>query len=101
MISKFSKIHKFTAFFAMLAVFSPLFSIGADAQSMTRKTSAKALTEDQKILHVLNRLGFGARPGDVAKVKSIGLNKYIEQQLNPASLIDSEAEAKLENLDIL
>ena len=33
----------------------------------------KPLTEEQKILHVLNRLGFGARPGDIAEVKAVGL----------------------------
>jgi uncharacterized protein (DUF1800 family) len=65
------------------------------------KTNAKPLTEDQKILHVLNRLGFGARLGDVERVKAIGINKYIEQQLNPSSLNDSVSEAKIQNLDVL
>jgi len=60
----------------------------------------KALTEDQKILHVLNRLGFGARPGDVERVKALGLQKYIEQQLNPAALDDAAAEARLKNLEV-
>lgn len=64
-------------------------------------TTAKKLTEDQKILHVLNRLGFGARPGDVEKVKQTGIEKYIEQQLNPAGISDSVAEAKVKNLDVL
>ena len=62
---------------------------------------AKALTEDQKIMHTLNRLGFGARPGDVAKVKAMGISKYIDGQLNPASLDDSVAEAKVGKLDVL
>lgn len=61
---------------------------------------AKALTEEQKILHVLNRLGFGARVGDVKKVKAIGLSKYIDQQLDPASINDAVAEAKVKNLDV-
>ncbi|MFL6466361.1 MAG: DUF1800 domain-containing protein, partial [Pyrinomonadaceae bacterium] len=60
----------------------------------------KKLTEDQKIIHVLNRLGFGARPGDVEKVKAIGLQKYIDQQLNPASIDDSVAESKVKNLEL-
>jgi uncharacterized protein (DUF1800 family) len=65
-----------------------------------RASAAKALTEEQKILHVLNRLGFGARVGDVKKVKAIGLQKYIDQQLNPASINDSVADAKVKNLDV-
>ncbi len=60
----------------------------------------KPLTEEQKILHVLNRLGFGARPGDIAKVKAVGLQKYIDQQLDAGSINDSVAEAKVKNLDI-
>jgi uncharacterized protein (DUF1800 family) len=58
------------------------------------------LTEDQKILHVLNRLGFGARPGDVEKVKSMGLQKYIDQQLDPTAIADTVAESKVRTLDI-
>lgn len=61
---------------------------------------AKPLTEDQKILHVLNRLGFGARAGDVEKVKTIGLQKYIDQQLNPSSIDDRVADLKVKGLDV-
>ena len=100
MKSKFSLIQKYATFLMLAAMLSPVFSIGASAQKMPN-TKAKALTEDQKILHVLNRLGFGARPGDVEKVKAVGLNKYIEQQINPASLNDSVAEAKVQNFEVL
>jgi uncharacterized protein (DUF1800 family) len=60
----------------------------------------KSLTANQKALHVLNRLGFGARPGDVEKVKALGIQKYIEQQLNPGSIDDSVAEKKVSNLEV-
>ena len=101
MKGKFSSVQKTTAFLMLLAMFTPLFSIGANAQAMMQKTKAKPLTENQKILHVLNRLGFGARSGDIEKVKAVGLNKYIEQQLNPSSITDSAAEAKVRDLDVL
>ena len=70
---------------------------------MKPKSTAKAgkLSEQQRIVHVLNRLGFGARPGDVERVKTIGLDKYIEQQLNPEKIDDSATEAKLQNLTAL
>lgn len=93
-------INKFTASIMLFAMFSPIFSIGVFAQTM-QKTKPKPLTEEQKILHLLNRLGFGSREGDVEKVKAIGINKYIEQQLNPNSIDDSLAESKLKNLDVL
>ena len=87
--------HKFTALVMLIALSSPVFAFG-DGRG-DKKTK---LTEEQKILHVLNRLGFGARPGDVEKVKAIGLQKYIEQQLNPASITDAVAESKVKNLEI-
>src|SRR4030095_8252888 len=59
------------------------------------------LKEDQSILHVLNRLGFGARPGDVARVKAIGLDNYINQQLNPQKISDAVADAKIKDLSTL
>ncbi len=59
------------------------------------------LTEEQRIMHVLSRLGFGARPGDIERVKAIGIQKYIEQQLNPQVISDEVAEAKVKNLSTL
>jgi uncharacterized protein (DUF1800 family) len=100
MRNRFSLMQKMTAFLMTLAMFVPVFSIAANAQSMT-KSKVKSLTEEQKILHVLNRLGFGARPGDIEKVKALGLNKYIEQQLNPNSISDEVAESKVRNFDVL
>ena len=60
----------------------------------------KSLTEEEKIVHVLNRLGFGARPGDVEKVKAIGIQKYIDQQLDPNAIADTVAESKVKGLDV-
>jgi len=77
-----------------------LLTIPAIAAIDGKPSPAKALTEDQKILHVLNRLGFGARPGDLEKVKAIGLQKYIDQQLNASSIVDTTAEAKVKNLEV-
>src|SRR5262245_27440742 len=59
------------------------------------------LTEEQRIIHVLNRLGYGARPGDVERVKSMGLENYINQQLNPEKLSDTVAENKVADLGSL
>jgi uncharacterized protein (DUF1800 family) len=59
------------------------------------------VSEEQRILHVLNRLGFGARPGDVERVKAIGIDNYINQQLNPERITDDVAGAKVRNLATL
>ncbi len=98
MIKKFSFLQKITTLLMISAIVCPTFVAAKVADSENGK---KSLTETQKIIHVLNRLGFGVRPGDIEKVKSIGIEKYIEQQLNPSSINDSTADAKVKNLNIL
>jgi len=61
----------------------------------------KELSTDEAILHALNRLGYGPRPGDVERVRQIGLAKWIEQQLNPNSIDDKALTARLENFPTL
>ncbi len=56
---------------------------------------ARGLTEEQRIVHVLNRLAFGPRPGDVAAVRRMRIQRWIDQQLHPEQIDDSAAQAKL------
>ena len=56
---------------------------------------------DAAILHVLNRIGYGPRPGDLEKVKRIGLREYIEDQLNPSRIPDPALAARLRPLTTL
>jgi len=53
------------------------------------------LAPDQQILHVLSRLGYGPRPGDVERVREMGLGTYIDRQLHPATIQDGAAERAL------
>src|SRR5712692_11485829 len=53
------------------------------------------LSPDEAILHALNRLAYGPRPGDVERIKQMGLAKWIDQQLNPNSLDDRAVEARI------
>jgi uncharacterized protein (DUF1800 family) len=59
------------------------------------------LSTDEAILHALNRLGYGPRPGDVEHLRQMGLAKWIEQQLNPNSIADKALTARLENFPTL
>jgi uncharacterized protein (DUF1800 family) len=59
------------------------------------------LSADEAILHALNRLAYGPRPGDVDRVRQMGLAKWIEQQLNPNSINDRAVEARLEQFPTL
>ena len=49
-------------------------------------------TADQQVVHLLNRLAFGPRPGDVERVRAIGVDAWIEQQLHPERVDDSALE---------
>ena len=95
--------NKTVAFILVSALLGSTFAAGISAQNMKRPAarSAARLSEDQRILHVLNRLGFGSRPGDVERVKAIGIDNYISQQLFPEKIDDSASEAKLQNLETL
>ena len=52
---------------------------------------------------VLNRMGFGPRPGDIDAFNALGstdeerLRAYVDQQLNPDSMDDSEFETRYNN----
>ncbi len=83
------------AILCVLMVDQPLLAerVGQAAEIETR---TRALTEDDpQISHALNRLTFGPRPGDVAAVEKMGLNRWFELQLNPASIDDSRLNARL------
>ncbi len=80
-----------------LALVAPgIFAVPATAQ-----TAQAQLTEEQRIAHVLDRLGFGARPTDVERVKRVGLERYVEAQLRPEKIDDAVADAKLQSLPTL
>jgi len=54
------------------------------------------LSETERVHHALNRLGFGPRPGAVERVRAVGLQAWIEGQLNPDTIEDSRLEKRLE-----
>jgi uncharacterized protein (DUF1800 family) len=59
------------------------------------KLPITGLSEDEAILHALNRLGYGPRPGDIERVRQMGLEKWIDEQLDPQSIDDSALDERL------
>jgi hypothetical protein len=55
--------------------------------------AGRELTADQQVLQVLNRLTFGARPGEAAAVREMGVDRWIARQLDPESINDREMDA--------
>jgi uncharacterized protein (DUF1800 family) len=97
------RITKLVATMATLLVVAP---IGASAQSSAAKKTAVAsdvreLPADQQIIQALSRLTFGPRPGDVLKVRAMGLDKWIDQQLHPDKIDDRANEQFVASYGIL
>ena len=65
------------------------------------KKKPSSIDDSKRVLHALNRLTFGPRPGDIDRVKRLGLDKWIEQQLHPEKIDDAQLEARLEPLRTL
>ena len=48
------------------------------------------------VAHVLDRIAFGAKPGDVERVQKMGLTAYLETQLHPEKIADESLNMQLE-----
>src|ERR1700677_11381 len=59
------------------------------------------LTEDEAIMHAMNRLGYGPRPGDVERIRKMGLEKWVDQQLHPDSIDDAALDQRLQRYPTL
>jgi len=79
-----------------LAVMLAISQTLAFAQDANKK---KSLNSEQKIIHLLDRVTFGARPGDVERVMKLGWEKFLDEQLNPQRISDTVAEEKLKGLE--
>jgi len=84
------------AFLAAAVLWSSAGSISAE-----RGSAIPATSDARTVLHVLNRIGFGARPGDLERVQQMGLAAYIDQQLHPERLADAELNARLADFTTL
>ncbi|MFN8666976.1 MAG: DUF1800 domain-containing protein [Gemmatimonadaceae bacterium] len=63
---------------------------GAPFDQPRPSVDERELGSDEQARHVLNRLAFGPRPGEVERIRSIGVDRWIAQQLAPAHIDDAE-----------
>lgn len=66
----------------------------AKHSAVPEKVSLRHATSAE-VVHAVNRLTFGARPGEVARVEQMGLAKWFDMQLQPEKIDDSALEARL------
>ncbi|HEY4011016.1 MAG TPA: DUF1800 domain-containing protein [Acidobacteriaceae bacterium] len=66
------------------------------ARAMPKRAEKQApLTEQERVLHALNRFTFGPRPGDAADVERMGLDRWFLEQLQPEKIDDSAFEQRM------
>jgi uncharacterized protein (DUF1800 family) len=86
---------------SVLFVAVPAWTTKKKAEVDSKRFQEK-LTKDEQVLHVLDRLTFGPRPGDVAIAKKMGIKKWIDLQLHPEKIAENPVlEAKLAPLETL
>ncbi len=74
---------------------------GAPLHAQRAVAAAREQTADQQVHHVLNRLAFGARPGDVDAVRTMGVDAWIDRQLHPERMSDVATQTFLERFTTL
>jgi uncharacterized protein (DUF1800 family) len=79
----------------VMLVEQPLLAEGGGVGKRHEAASASQIQGEERVLHALNRLTFGPRPGDVEAVQAMGLQRWFERQLNPAAIDDSGLDERL------
>jgi len=78
----------------------PVFLLCASLSALPIMPQAAPLPPDQQAVHVLNRLAFGPRPGDVERVTQMGVQRWIDAQLQPDAIaLPAPLTARLASLD--
>ncbi len=81
-----------------LIFFSSFLSSNSDALTSAYKKAG--LTDREAALHLLNRFTYGVRPEDIDKALKMGLDNWLNQQLN-GKLDDEDLQKRLKNYDAI
>jgi len=82
---------------------APATGASSPALAVVAPNEPREQTADQQVQQVINRLAFGPRPGDVARVRELGVDRWIALQLAPERIddhaMDSLVATSYEGLD--
>ena len=94
----FAPTRRVAAILATAGLFSLLTgSVGAQHAASAVPDHPDART----VLHVLNRVTFGPRPGDIERVEKMGITAYIDEQLHPDKIDDTAMTTRLADFSTL
>jgi uncharacterized protein (DUF1800 family) len=77
------------------------FVVALSGALSAQRSAIPSKPDDALIVHVLNRIGFGPAPGDVDRVREMGLARYIEDQLHPERIANEALKARLNEFETL
>jgi hypothetical protein len=81
---------------AVLALgFAVLVQLAPAKQKDTQSSASTERDQERRAVHALNRLAFGPRPGDVERVRAMGVDHWIDRQLHPERIDDGALDARL------
>src|SRR5437879_4606382 len=78
-----------------------LIAIVAGWPTVVGAQHAAPLTPQDSALHVLNRLAYGPRPGEIARVARAGVLRWIDAQLAPDQIDDAALAGREREFDVL
>ena len=102
MTKRVRELKQFSAcLLAALLAFGPSLALAQEMKQKAKTAPAKLknLTEEQRVIHLLDRASFGPLPGDVERVLKLGWQKYLDEQLHPERLDDQALEQKLKTIE--
>jgi uncharacterized protein (DUF1800 family) len=84
-----------------LAAATGLAALASAVVAADQAAPKRRAPDARTVEHVLNRVAFGPRPGDIARVQAMGIDAYVEAQLRPERIDDSTLEARLAEMTTL
>jgi len=83
---------------ARFAACAVVFSLGLQApapEALAQAAPSAPPVSAASAAHVLNRLAYGPRPGDIARLHRLGVEAWMEQQLHPDRIDNRALESRL------
>lgn len=82
-------------------MFSAMLALALALPAVQEMNQNAPLSDRERAVHLLDRLGFGAAPGEVERVMQMGVEAWLDVQLAPAPAQDPRLLASLEKFETL
>ena len=69
---------------------------------ISKTASAETMTPNEQIIHITNRITYGANAETINHVKTVGVDKFIDEQLHPENIaLPDDLANKLGNMETI